>query len=130
MTLALAARASIAKLIRLLASTSDGEALGAARAIGRTLRANGADFHTLAAFIEAAPAPPSGGRTGAGRREYFDEDAPVDWEIMVATCARHPGRFTTKEREFLASMELWRGEPTEKQLSWISVLFQRVRRAA
>jgi hypothetical protein len=41
----------IEKLIPLLGSDNDGEALGAARAIERTLRAAGLDFHALAASI-------------------------------------------------------------------------------
>ena len=36
-------------LIRVLASPQDGEALGAARAIGRVLTSAGLDFHDLAA---------------------------------------------------------------------------------
>lgn len=39
------------KLIPLLGSDQDGEALGAARAIGRTLDAAGLDFHALAACV-------------------------------------------------------------------------------
>ena len=39
------------KLIPLLGSGNDGEALGAARAIDRTLRSAGLDFHALAASI-------------------------------------------------------------------------------
>ncbi|KQQ23702.1 hypothetical protein ASF53_05085 [Methylobacterium sp. Leaf123] len=38
----------LTKLIPLLGSDNDGEALGAARAIGRTLQAAGLDFHALA----------------------------------------------------------------------------------
>lgn len=47
------------KLIPLLGSDKDGEALGAARAIDRTLRAAGLDFHALAASVRpsAADAP-------------------------------------------------------------------------
>jgi hypothetical protein len=41
----------IAKLIPLLASDKDGEALAATRAIGRALEASGSDFHALAASI-------------------------------------------------------------------------------
>jgi hypothetical protein len=131
MGLAITVRPAVAKLIRMLASTSDGEALGAVRALERVLKSRGADFHDLARLIETpSPAPPSGGRTEAGRREYFDEDAPVAWEIMVAACVDEPERFTEREQDFLLSMQNWRGEPTPKQLSWLTVLFKRVRRAA
>ena len=52
----------IAALVRLLASPADGEALNAARALGRTLSNAGLDFHTLAALVEhptvSPPTPP------------------------------------------------------------------------
>jgi hypothetical protein len=41
----------IAKLIPLLASDNDGEALAATRAIGRALESTGFDFHALAASV-------------------------------------------------------------------------------
>ena len=47
------------KLILMLSSRHDGEALGAARAIGRTLQGAGLDFHALADCVrpQAAAAP-------------------------------------------------------------------------
>lgn len=42
----------LARLVPLLASDNDGEALATVRAIGRTLQASGADFHALAASLE------------------------------------------------------------------------------
>ena len=129
--LALAARPALARLIRLLATDVDGEALAAVRALGRVLKANRADFHDLAHLVEQAPSPaPSGGRTGTSRRDYFDEDAPVDWETMVAACVDEPERFSEREQQFLESMQDWRGEPTQKQLDWLTALFRRVGRAA
>ncbi len=53
------------QLIRMLASDQDGEALAAARAIGRTLKADGATFHDLAEAVEA-------GRNSAPSNPYFD----------------------------------------------------------
>lgn len=46
----------LTKLIPLLGSDNDGEALGAARAIGRTLQAAGLDFHALANRIRPGSA--------------------------------------------------------------------------
>jgi hypothetical protein len=45
-------------LIRMLGSSNDGEALNAARAIGRTLRSAGRDFHDLASALEAGDEAP------------------------------------------------------------------------
>ena len=52
----------IAALVRMLASPADGEALNAARALGRTLSSAGLDFHPLASLVEhpivSPPTPP------------------------------------------------------------------------
>jgi|tagenome__1003787_1003787.scaffolds.fasta_scaffold20016907_2 hypothetical protein len=55
----------VAPLVRLLGSPIDAEALGAARAIDRTLKAAGADLHALADHIE------HGG--GTWRTRWYDE---------------------------------------------------------
>jgi hypothetical protein len=129
-----AARPTLARLIRLLASNVDGEALGAVRALGRTLRACGCDFHDLASIVEAPPiAPNGGGRTGNGFHNHFagDDDGPaVNWEAMVEACADQLDRFSFKEQQFIETLQSWYGEPTEKQLNWLVALFKRVRRAA
>jgi len=49
-------RAKLAKLVRLLASPREGEALAAARAIERTLASEGGDIHDLADVL-TGPAP-------------------------------------------------------------------------
>jgi hypothetical protein len=134
MRVALAARPALAKLIRLLASDVDGEALGAVRALGRALKAHGADFHDLASLVEAPSTAPSGGRTGTGFHDHFggDDGDPVEteppWEMMVDACTDQLDRFTPKEQEFLQSMQLWYGTPTPKQFDWLVALFERVQR--
>ena len=45
---------NIANLLRFLASRQEGEVLGSVRALGRRLKAAGADFHTLADLVEQA----------------------------------------------------------------------------
>ena len=110
-----------------------GEALGAARALGRTLEANGCDFHDLADIVEAPPiAPNGGGRTGTGaryRRADYDDDVETElpWQIMVDACADRLDRFAPKERQFLRSMQRWHGEPSVKQRTWLVALFARAR---
>jgi hypothetical protein len=49
----------ISKLLPLLASDKDGEVLGAARAIHRTLQSAGADLHDLAARLSTDNDPPA-----------------------------------------------------------------------
>ena len=128
MKLTPAVRHALAKFIRLLASEVDGEALAAVRALGRALRASGADFHDLAGIVEV---PATSGRSDcADSRNQFDGDDETEWQRMVDACTNHPGRFTSRERQFLQTMKRWRGSPTSKQLNWLVALFERVRRAA
>ena len=125
-------RPALAKLIRLLASDVDGEVLAAVRALGRALKASGCDFHDLAGLVEAPSTAPSG-RAGAGFRDHFDGDddeTELPWQRMVDACTDQPGRFTSKERQFLQTMQHWHGTPTPKQLNWLVALFERVREAA
>jgi hypothetical protein len=129
MKLAPTARPALAKLLRLLGSPVDGEALGAARALGRTLRRVGCDFHDLADIVVAPPIVPNGrdGRADSGFRGPHADDDELPWRDMAAACARHPNRFTDKERGFVRGMNGWRGEPSAKQLGWLVALFERVR---
>jgi hypothetical protein len=123
-----AARPTLARLIRLLASSVDGEALGAVRALDRTLRACGCDFHDLASIVETPPTAP-----GAGFRDHFgsDDDDPAEiWEAMVADCADELDKFSAKEQQFILTLQDWYGTPTAKQLDWLVALSKRLRRAA
>jgi hypothetical protein len=54
-------------LVRMLGSPVDGEALNAARAIGRVLQSAGSDFHDLARALET-------GERGAGDRARPDDN--------------------------------------------------------
>ena len=49
---------------------------------------------------------------------------------MVDACADQLDWFTSKEQQFLQSMQHWHGTPTLKQLNWLVALFERVREAA
>jgi hypothetical protein len=122
-------RPALAKLIRLLASDVDGEVLAAVRAMGRALKASGCDFHDLANLVEAPATAPSGS-AGGGFRDHFADETELPWRRIVDACTDQPGRFTAKERQFLQTMQRWRGTPTPKQRDWLIALFERVREAA
>ena len=128
MKLAPAVRPALAKLIRLLASDVDGEVLATVRALGRALRASGATSTTSpSSSRRLRPAQ----RPRAGFRNYFrDDETELPWQLMVDACTNHPGRFTSRERQFLQTMKRWHGTPTSKQLNWLVALFERVREAA
>jgi hypothetical protein len=115
---ALALPSKIALLIPLLGSDQDGEVLGAARAIGRTLGAAGRDWHDLAAQL--APAVPSAERHAG------------DWRIDLRLAAMRFNYLNAREQSFIASLTestRWR-EPTAKQQQWLTDIASRLRRAA
>ena len=83
----LALRPALAKLIRLLASDVDGEALAAVRALGRALKASGCDFHDLASIVEAPSTSARNDRAVAGFHNHFggddDGETKLPWQLMV-----------------------------------------------
>lgn len=64
-------------LVRMLGSPIDGEALNAARAIGRVLQSAGSDFHDLARALEA-------GERGSGERaRHDDQSTSPTWFLLT-----------------------------------------------
>ena len=91
-----------------------------------------ATFTTLPVIVEAPATAPSG-RAEADFRDHFggdDDETELPWQLMVDACTDQLGRFTSKERQFLQTMQRWHGTPTPKQLNWLVALFERVREAA
>ena len=125
----------VVKLVPVLGSPSEGEALGACRAIGRTLRGAGQDFHALAAAIRT-----SGSATAqaAPRTEPWMRPAPAyrpsrsqPWTFTPRQSAEHKriaqrclaadcGRLRSRERDFLESVIASRRELTIAQLDWLN----------
>ena len=108
----------IALLIPLLGSDVDGEVVGAARAIERTLKAAGRDWHDLAAQL--APTVPS--------RELTSED----WRADLRLAAMRFNYLVEREQSFIASLTestRWRA-PSVKQEAWLADIASRLRRAA
>jgi hypothetical protein len=117
MSTALAAIAPrVGQLLRLLASDSDGEALAACRALGRTLASAGADFHALAAAIEhQAPA------VSVHRECDPHGDATARWLSV-----HHMSRLSAKEQSFVRDMVTWSRPATERQAAWLRSIVERV----
>lgn len=106
-------RTKLGQLVRLLSSDKDGEVVGAARAIGRTLRAVGRDFHDLAALIENP--------TGEAR-----QPPPKPWAAMAAFCAASPHRLNEREANFVFNMSRLTREPTQAQQEWLVRIYERL----
>lgn len=108
----------ISPLIKLLASSHDGEAIGALRALERALDAIGRDFHWLGDIADEALAKPAPSRFSA-------PGVRPTWQIRAAQVLRErAGRLTGAEHKFLVDMTTCRGQPSGRQLRWLSALEQ------
>ncbi len=109
---------TVGKLVRLLGSDKDHEALGAARALKRVLTSVKLDLHDLANVVEFA-----------ARREApqvalatADDDAARE---MIKCCCEYSDLLSAKELAFVRSMTKWHGQPTDRQMAWLSSLYER-----
>jgi hypothetical protein len=102
-----------------LASPHDAEVVGAARAIGRLLDAEGLSSNDLALRLEPRPEP--------DRRASW---SPRTWDELIAfIMVEDFGRLTEREREFVRSMRsrvVLRGEPSEKQAAWLRSIYAKL----
>lgn len=105
------------QLLLLLSSDQPGEVGAAAAAIKRTLRNGGCDFHDLVAGLIASPSL-------APNSQADSDDG--DWRAIRDFCLKHEMHLREREREFLSSLRKWRGNPTEKQLDWLTAIYKRV----
>jgi hypothetical protein len=109
-------RVKLAKLIRLLDSSREGEVLASVRAIRRTLASAGADLHDLAdALTNAVPkqSPPADRPTTARRRapDSQQQTKPPDaslkelWVNSCLMCLMHPTKLTKVEWAFVRKLK-------------------------
>lgn len=115
------------KLVRLLASDRDGEALADCRALGHALREAKLDFHWVADTLEAAwptmikPKP---------------EPKPADpkrWnhrDVLGMRGNRLDPKLRQREIDFLSNVRRSRHAPSGGQEKWLGDIQARIRRAA
>jgi hypothetical protein len=134
----------LGKLLRLLSSDRDGEVIGAARAIVRTLGSAGLDIHALAESLgingkrlseaDAAEIYRRGVEDGKRAAEnenigFHSVDEPT-WHEIACACAAHDKCLRDeRERQFVGDMvrrTVRGGEPTEKQAHWLRAIYARV----
>jgi hypothetical protein len=134
----------LGKLLKLLSSPRDGEVLGAARAILRTLEGAGADIHELAARVEGGKLSEADmqriydvafadGRRAAETTQPADawQDVEPNWQEIATECRdRGDGRLTPREHEFVNDMVRWTvyRKPSEKQAKWLHLIYVRLGR--
>jgi hypothetical protein len=106
----------LTKLLLMLSSDQPGEVVSAARAIDRTLKDTGADWHDFAARL-SAPA-----------KTAHRNGADGNWHEMRELCLRHSTLLRPREMEFVTGLGNWHGNLTEKQFAWLSAIHERLRR--
>jgi hypothetical protein len=111
------------KLLLMLSSQNSGEVINAARAIERTLREAGIDWHDLVGGL----LPPAKVRT---KSESKNRGSGSDWHVMVDVCIAHKNQLRLREQQFMTSLLHWHGELTERQHAWLVAIYRRVQREA
>ena len=125
----------VAKIMRLLASSSSGEVMAAVDALKRTLKNGGADLNDLADAIELSQATLQAAvqagiekanreikQNGAGASHL---QMPSGRE-MALWCYQHIDRLhDEKDREFVRSIVSWtrKREPTPRQQPWLEDVY-------
>jgi hypothetical protein len=116
----------LSKLIPRLATDHDGEVVATVRAISRTLKSAGLDFHALSEALSAEPEV-----VVLYREPPRSKPEPRTWREMARWCRdRDGGRLTLRERKFAADMAnrlILRGKPTAKQANWLRVIYTKLR---
>jgi hypothetical protein len=137
----------IGKLIRLMASSSEGEATGATMALRRVQESEGFTFNVLANLIESfeerkysdtdadiifARGEAKGRSEELGKRqappEFYDVDGSPRWYEIAAFCKENSARLRSEwERnfvsdEFVANIIKF-GKPTERQVPFLMAIF-------
>jgi hypothetical protein len=103
------------KLLLMLSSDHPGEIASAARAIGRTLKEAGTDWHGLVGRL-SDPASNN------------DPGAAADLHEMRSFCLQRADLLRPREHEFLNSLATWSGDLTEKQHHWLVAIYGRLHR--
>jgi hypothetical protein len=138
----------VGSLIRLLSSPNDGEVLGAARGLIRTLESAGFDIHALATHVEKAngsdlseaqmkklfDAGYAAGVQAAENRQHGSDDfrgtdGKPTWEAVALFLQRNKHRLDPKHHEFIdkvAAQTVWGDEPTERMHKYLHSLFYKL----
>jgi hypothetical protein len=132
----------IQKLLRLLSSNNDGEALAAVHALRRVLAEEGTDIHELAERVEGRKlsqaemqriydaAFQEGKNAAAATAGFTTVEGPSFYQMASEIKHKGDGRLTPRERDFIDDMVRWcsRREPSEKQARWLYSIYCRIGR--
>ncbi|MCJ2039553.1 hypothetical protein MKK55_11460 [Methylobacterium sp. J-059] len=143
----------VRRIVPALGSPVDGEALGACRAIGRTLGAVGLDYHDLARAIPTGPTNVDNVHVGSCSAPKWDaaqwrsaskrpapEYRPSRRKASVFTPKQNDalrrmalhcrnadrGRLSPRERDFITNISSWRHDLTIGQADWLAGICDRL----
>jgi hypothetical protein len=91
----------LVKICNMFSSSHDGERAAAARLADQHIR-----------------------RLGLSWGDVICVDA--HWRTMARACHEHLLEFDEYERRFVESSTRWRGTPSDRQIEWLAVLFERI----
>jgi hypothetical protein len=114
--------AKITKLRAMTTSSFDHESLTALRLANRTLKNEGLSWSEALA-PEKVPALPPPALTPS---EALCIDWPCHWRQAARYASTFVGFLPHKEVQFAHQLISWRGEPSEKQLKWLSDILAKV----
>lgn len=117
-----AERRRLARLLGMVGSSHDGEALNAARLADRMVRDAGLTWHEVLADHDSATPPP---------RQEPQINVLVDWPVRWQAAARlvaeeGKGLLREKDLAFARTVAGYEHRPTEKQLGYLHDLVRRV----
>jgi hypothetical protein len=101
---------AVAALFNRLDRASDAATLSVIAELRATLRAAGLNFTRLANAIDELP---------------FAAMAD-DWESLVTFCTDRYGELSEKEASLIDTLQDWKGEPTGRQLGWLTAIARRL----
>ena len=102
----------LAKIAGLFGSEHAGERAEAAAKAHKLVRELGLTWHDV---------------ISAGSERRLDvASARPNWRLMARTCGLNAHSFNPREAKFISDMLVARGRPTDKQLDWLTRLYERV----
>jgi hypothetical protein len=110
-------RDRLARLLGMVGSVHDGEALAAARLADKLVRRCGLTWADVFAPPEPALAPSSGNLLIGW---------PAQWRSAVRMCGRYETSLGDRERSFLQSLATYKRRPSPKQLTWLRSIAERM----
>jgi hypothetical protein len=132
----------IGDLIRRLTSENEHEVLATVRAMDRTLKTAGADFHALAEHLEKSSVPDTEREViwntawaaavqnaqskQHGTGDFRNTDGKPDWIAVALFLQRNKDRLEFRHHQFvddMAAHTVWEHEPTERQHRYLHSLF-------